>query len=124
MIPIEPKLTTTPVLDLQFPELKEGTHAFEDEIHLQRWLLAEMNQRWRMRPRGNKLQASLQDVSINDFVAMVFRHYYDLGVNFTLQGKRLRGFNATYLETTQTVNLDPIIEQGPMTIEVTEIHND
>lgn len=125
MTPIEPDLTTTPVLELNFPELKEGTCKFEDEIQLQRWLVAELNNRWYMRPRSSiPMVARYQDISINDFIAMVFRHYYDQGTNFTLQGKSLRGFMAVYDASIQSFQLNPIIEQGPMTVEVREITDD
>lgn len=127
MIPLPPSgVYPFPVLELKFPDLNaEQTYVFEEQIELQRWLVKELNQRWHRRPRPNDPElAKMQDLSVNDFLRMVFRHYYDQGTNFTLQGKRFLGFDAVWIEPIQSFQLNPIVEQGPMTIEVKEINND
>jgi hypothetical protein len=114
-------MTDQPYLQLKFPELPPNTTlVFEEQIFFQRWLVQGLNERWTNR-EVDRTTLPYMTTSVNDFIAMVFRHYYDLGTNFTLQGQRLRGFQATFEPTIQSFRLDPMVERGPMTIEVKEL---
>lgn len=99
------------------PELEPGSYKFEEQIHLQRWLISNVGIRWIGKEYTLEVQGKIQK-----FLDQVFDHYRDLGVRFTLHSGNLRGLRTRWDEQTHTSALDPWWENdGPIRLEVKEL---